>query len=76
MLDLRRLRAAPGAISALADLGRHQVESAATLTEVRSILAILALHKGARLQAHFLLDYEPDELVEMEHIWKTRVDPK
>jgi hypothetical protein len=58
------------AIQALADLGRHQIESAATLTEVRSILAILALHKGGRLQAHFLLDYEPDELVDMEQVWK------
>lgn len=58
------------AISALADLGRRQIESTTTLTEVRSILAILALHKGARLQAHFLLDYEPDELLEMEQVWK------
>jgi hypothetical protein len=58
------------AIQALADLGRHQIESAASLTEVRSILGILALHKGARLQAHFLLDYEPDELIDMEQVWK------
>ena len=63
------------AISALADLGRRQIESAANLTEVRSILAILALHKGARLQAHFLLDYEPDELVEMEQVWKNAGRP-
>jgi len=63
------------AMSALADLGRHQIESAANLTEVRSILAILALHKGARLQAHFLLDYEPDELVEMEQVWKNAGRP-
>ena len=63
------------AISALANLGRRQIESAASLTEVRSILAILALHKGARLQAHFLLDYEPDELVDMDRSGRTRVDP-
>ncbi|TMB96068.1 MAG: hypothetical protein E6J40_10665 [Chloroflexi bacterium] len=63
------------AISALANLGRRQIESAASLTEVRSILAILALHKGARLQAHFLLDYEPDELVDMEQVWKNAGRP-
>ena len=63
------------AMSALAGLGRREIESAATLTEVRSILAILAIHKGARLQAHFLLDYEPDELVEMEQVWKNTRRP-
>ena len=63
------------AISALANLGRRQIESAASLTEVRSILAILALHKGARIQAHFLLDYEPDELVDMEQVWKNAGRP-
>jgi hypothetical protein len=54
------------AIQELASLGIQEIASAEDRESVRAILSIIALAKGIRLHAKFLLSYEEDELREIE----------
>lgn len=54
------------AIQDLAKLGCTKVLRARTTEDLRAILCILAIAKGARTHARFLLEYSDAELLEME----------
>ena len=53
------------AIQELAEYGIGQLPSVNDPEDVRAILSIVALSKGIRLHAKFLLEYGEDELKEM-----------
>jgi hypothetical protein len=54
------------ALQELAEIGISELSGAKSSEEVRAILSVLALHKGARTQARFLLEYSEDELLQIE----------
>jgi len=54
------------AIRELASLGSEQVSSATRAEDIRVILSIIALARGARTSARFLLEYSEAELLAME----------
>jgi hypothetical protein len=54
------------AIQDLAKLGASQILQAKSHEDIRTILSILALSKGARTHARFLLDYSDEELRDIE----------
>jgi len=59
------------ALAELADLGVADMREASDASRlVRSILSILAIRTPARTYARFLIDFEEDELLEMEELWK------
>jgi hypothetical protein len=53
-------------IRELAEMGIRELRQAESKEEIRGILCILALHKGVRTYARFLLDYSEEELIEIE----------
>ncbi|HWT64486.1 MAG TPA: hypothetical protein VN151_00120 [Terracidiphilus sp.] len=53
-------------IHGLAVTGARQLPDEVAPDTVRAILAIIALDKGLRTQAHFLLDFTEDELLELD----------
>jgi hypothetical protein len=53
------------AIQELAEYGIHQLPGVHDSEDVRAVLSIVALAKGIRLHAKFLLEYGEDELKEM-----------
>lgn len=55
-----------GSIQELATLGLRELTQASDPELVRAILGILALAKGARTHARFLLEYSEDELLKLE----------
>jgi hypothetical protein len=54
------------AIRELADVGAREILRAKGLDEVRAILSVLAVAKGARTYARFLSHYCEDELLDLE----------
>jgi len=58
------------AIREIARLGAADILRAKDPDEVRSILCILAIEKGLRAHAKFLLDFSEDEMSEIEIAWK------
>jgi hypothetical protein len=54
------------AIQELADIGRQELASAANSETVRSILALLAIAKGVRIYGRIILNFEEDEVLELE----------
>jgi len=54
------------AIQELAEIGTRDIVKAKDPEDVRAILSILALSKGARIHAEFLLNYSAEELLELE----------
>jgi hypothetical protein len=56
------------AIQQLAETGIAQFHKLEEVEDVRAVLSILALAKGARAHAKFLLEYGEDELLHMQ--WK------
>jgi hypothetical protein len=54
------------AIQELAKLGAAEVLSTTKPEEIRAILSVLALAKGARVHARFLLEYSEEELSEID----------
>ena len=54
------------AIQDLAKLGSIEILRAKNPEDVRAILSILAIAKGARTHARFLLEYSDDELIDLE----------
>ena len=58
------------AIRELARIGAADISQAKDPDEVRFILCILAIEKGLRAHAKFLLDFSEDEMSEIEIAWK------
>jgi hypothetical protein len=54
------------AIHELAEIGAAEVLQAKDLEDIRAILSILAISKGARTHAKFLLEYSAEELLDLE----------
>jgi hypothetical protein len=54
------------AIQELAQLGSVGIVRAKDLEDVRAILSIIALAKGARTHARFLLEYSDEEMIALE----------
>ena len=54
------------AIQNLSDYGMLQWRQVKAANDSRGILAIMAIAKGLRVQARFLVDYTDDELLDME----------
>jgi hypothetical protein len=54
------------AIQELAEIGRLNLSRADSPEDVRSILAVIALSKGLRTHAMFLIEYTEDELLEID----------
>lgn len=54
------------AIQELAEIGAAEVLRAKDLEDVRAILSIIAISKGARTHAKFLLEYSAEELLDLE----------
>ncbi len=54
------------ALQELAEIGINELSGAKSSEEVRAILSVLALHKGARTHARFLLEYSEEDLLEIE----------
>jgi hypothetical protein len=54
------------AIQDLAEAGSAEVLRAKDLDDIRAILSILAIAKGALTHAHFLLSYSDEELLDLE----------
>ncbi len=54
------------AIREFAEIGVTEVLHAKTTEDVRAILSIIAIEKGLRIHADFLLKYSDDELSQME----------
>ena len=55
-----------GAIRKLAETGVAQLSKATTPEEIRGILSVLAIQKGARIHGRFLLEYSDQELLDIE----------
>jgi len=55
-----------GAIQELAKIGSAEVLRARNSKDIRAILSILALAKGARTHGRFLLKYSEEELIGLE----------
>ncbi len=53
-------------IQELAEIGRADLSRARNAEDVRSILAVIALSKGLRTHAMFLIEYTEDELLEID----------
>ncbi len=62
------------AIQELAGIGAVEILQAKDQEDIRAILSILALCKGARTHARFLLNYSAEELLELE-TQASEVDP-
>jgi hypothetical protein len=56
------------AIRSLAERGAHDIWQVKDPEIVRAILSVLALATGARTHARFLLNYSPEELLEIEKL--------
>ena len=54
------------AIKELAQMGAAELQLAKTPEEIRSILGVLAIEKGARTHGRFLLEYSEEELLDFE----------
>lgn len=54
------------ALELLGQLASQQILDAKDPETVRSMLSVLAIVKGARVHARFMLDYSDDELVDIE----------
>ena len=54
------------AIHDLAETGTTEIKDAKTPEDVRAILSILAIAKGARTHGRFLIEYSADELLDLE----------
>jgi hypothetical protein len=54
------------AIDELSQIGAIEILRATNLEDVRAILSILAIAKGARTHARFLIEYSEDELLDIE----------
>ncbi len=54
------------ALQDLADLGRTELPAAEAAETVRSILAILAIAKGARVYGRLLVEFSEDEVLDLE----------
>ncbi len=54
------------AIQELAGIGAVEVLQAKDPEDIRAILSIIAMSKGARTHARFLLEYSAEELLELE----------
>jgi hypothetical protein len=54
------------AINRLATTGLSEISQVNDLETIRSILAIIAIWKGARTYARFIIDFSEDELNELE----------
>ena len=54
------------AIRALSEIGATEVLQAETGEEVRAILSVIAIQKGLRIHANFLVNYSEDELMDIE----------
>jgi len=54
------------AIQELALLGLSEIERAKDPEDIRGILSILAIWKGARTYGRFVIDYSEEELLELE----------
>ena len=50
----------------LAQIGAKQIQQANDPDTVRAILSVIALSRGARIHARFLINYSEDELLEIE----------
>ena len=57
------------AIQKLAKIGLQEITQASDAESARAILGAIALAKGARTHARFLLKYSEDELLELEAYW-------
>jgi hypothetical protein len=55
-----------GAIAELAEIGKSDLTRSQDPEEVRTILGVLALAKGLRTHARFLVEYSGEELLEFE----------
>ena len=55
-----------GSIRELADLGAREILKAKDPGTIRAILSVLAIAKGARTHAKFLINYSESEMVEIE----------
>jgi hypothetical protein len=54
------------ALHSLAEIGSTEILRADNIDEVRAILSVLAITKGARTHARFLIEYSDEELLEFE----------
>jgi len=54
------------AIQDLAEKGLEEIEYAESDEEVRAILSVIAIWKGARTHARMLLDFSEDEILDLE----------
>jgi hypothetical protein len=54
------------AIRELAHLGLQELQHAQDIDAIRAILSVVAIAKGLRTHAKFLLEYSEDELIERE----------
>jgi hypothetical protein len=57
------------AIRELAEIGAAEVLRAEDEDVVRAILSVIAIAKGLRTQAKFLVDYTEDELLEIDSLY-------
>jgi hypothetical protein len=55
-----------GAIQELAKIGAVELLRAESSEDIRAILSVLAIAKGARTHARFLLEYSEEELIDLE----------
>jgi hypothetical protein len=53
-------------IRELAELGASEIFKAKDADTIRAVLSVLAIAKGARTHAKFLLNYSDKELIEIE----------
>lgn len=60
------------AIQELATIGSKEILQSSGPELVASILSVLALARGARTPAWFLLNFSEDELLDMERLWLER----
>jgi hypothetical protein len=54
------------ALRELSDIGINEISRAKDVEDVRAILSVIALQKGARMHARFLLEYSAEELLDIE----------
>jgi len=62
------------AIRELAEVGAVEILRATDPDEIRAILSILAISRGVRTHARFLLSYTDEELLDIERR-ASRIDP-